>query len=47
MLEPVSQINKVKTSLLSNSDIELINNTLEEEPAKKVLYKNAMNWYLR
>lgn len=29
------------------SDIELINNILEEEEAKKVLYKNALNWYLK
>lgn len=31
----------------SHSDIELIYNTLEEEQAEKVLYKNAIKWYLR
>lgn len=29
------------------SDVELIINTLEEEQAKKVLYENAVNWYLK
>lgn len=29
------------------SDIEQINNILKEEEAKKVLYKNALNWYLK
>lgn len=29
------------------SDLELINNSLGEEEAKKVLYKNALNWYLK
>lgn len=29
------------------SDIELINNILKEEEAKKVFYKNALNWYLK
>lgn len=31
----------------NHSDIELICNTLGEEQAEKVLYKNAMNWYLK
>ncbi|MBM6384928.1 MAG: amidohydrolase family protein [Paenibacillus sp.] len=30
-----------------NSDIELIYNTLDEEQSEKVLYKNAVNWYLK
>ncbi len=31
----------------NDSDIELIKNCLGDEPAKKVLYKNAVDWYLR
>lgn len=30
----------------NHSDIELIYNTLDEEQTEKVLYKNAMKWYL-
>ncbi len=30
-----------------HSDIELICNTLGQEQAEKVLYKNAINWYLK
>ncbi|UQZ35253.1 2-pyrone-4,6-dicarboxylate hydrolase [Paenibacillus sp. PK3_47] len=29
-----------------HSDLELIYNTLEEDQAEKVVYKNAMKWYL-
>jgi predicted TIM-barrel fold metal-dependent hydrolase len=29
------------------SDIDLIINALEEQQAEKVLYKNALNWYLK
>ncbi|BAU27291.1 putative TIM-barrel fold metal-dependent hydrolase [Aneurinibacillus soli] len=31
----------------NHSDIELIYNTLGEEQAEKVLYKNAIKWYLK
>ncbi|MEC0181326.1 amidohydrolase family protein [Paenibacillus peoriae] len=31
----------------NHSDIELIYNTLGEEQAEKVLYKNALRWYLK
>ena len=29
------------------SDVELVCNTLEADKAEKVLYKNALNWYMR
>ncbi|OOC61561.1 amidohydrolase family protein [Paenibacillus ihbetae] len=30
-----------------HSDIELIYNTLDKDQAEKVLYKNAINWYMK
>ncbi|WP_277376143.1 amidohydrolase family protein [Paenibacillus polymyxa] len=31
----------------NHSDIELIYNTLDEKQTEKVLYKNAINWYMK